>query len=136
MRLEYQMAAVAACILYVGCTGSFAFAAAVELRDPMIDEGSVAVPVAISAERGDKVASLQFDVHFDRAAFEVYGVTEGNSAADALKQVIILVYYQGLKYREAADVLSIPVGTVKSRLHGAVYKLSVLLTDTSLASYE
>ena len=55
---------------------------------------------------------------------------------DALRQLIMLVYYQGLKYREAADVLSIPVGTVKSRLHGAVYKLNVLLTDTSLAHYE
>jgi len=35
-----------------------------------------------------------------------------------------LVYYQGMKYREAAEVLSIPVGTVKSRLHSAVLKLN------------
>ncbi|MGY8771266.1 MAG: RNA polymerase sigma factor [Pirellulales bacterium] len=41
-----------------------------------------------------------------------------------LKQVVVLVYYQGLKYREAADVLGIPVGTVKSRLHSAVLKLT------------
>ena len=32
----------------------------------------------------------------------------------------MLVYFQGLKYREAAQVLSLPVGTVKSRLHTAV----------------
>ena len=37
--------------------------------------------------------------------------------------VVRLVYFQGLKYREAADVLSIPVGTVKSRLHSAIMKL-------------
>ncbi len=38
--------------------------------------------------------------------------------------VVQLVYYKGLKYREAADVLSIPVGTVKSRLHAAINRLS------------
>lgn len=38
--------------------------------------------------------------------------------------VIQLVYYQGMKYREAAEVLDIPVGTVKSRLHAAVAKLT------------
>jgi RNA polymerase sigma-70 factor, ECF subfamily len=42
---------------------------------------------------------------------------------DFLRQVLILAYYQGLKYREIADVLGIPVGTVKSRLHAALVKL-------------
>jgi RNA polymerase sigma-70 factor (ECF subfamily) len=42
---------------------------------------------------------------------------------DFLKQVLILAYYQGLKYREIADILGIPVGTVKSRLHAALVKL-------------
>jgi RNA polymerase sigma-70 factor (ECF subfamily) len=40
------------------------------------------------------------------------------------KQVVLLVYFQGMKYREAAEVLDIPVGTVKSRLHAAITKLS------------
>jgi RNA polymerase sigma-70 factor (ECF subfamily) len=40
-----------------------------------------------------------------------------------LRQVLILAYYQGLKYREIADILDIPVGTVKSRLHAALVKL-------------
>jgi len=43
---------------------------------------------------------------------------------DPLKNALILVYHQGLKYREAADVLGIPVGTVKSRLHSALLKLN------------
>jgi RNA polymerase sigma-70 factor (ECF subfamily) len=42
---------------------------------------------------------------------------------DFLRQVLILAYYQGLKYREIADILDIPVGTVKSRLHAALVKL-------------
>lgn len=40
-----------------------------------------------------------------------------------LRQVLVLAYYQGLKYREIADILNIPVGTVKSRLHAALVKL-------------
>ncbi len=43
---------------------------------------------------------------------------------DALRSSVVLVYFQGMKYREAADVLSIPVGTIKSRLHAAIVKLS------------
>lgn len=40
-----------------------------------------------------------------------------------MRQVVILAYYQGLKYREIAEILDIPVGTVKSRLHAALVKL-------------
>jgi RNA polymerase sigma-70 factor (ECF subfamily) len=40
-----------------------------------------------------------------------------------LRQVVILAYYQGLKYREIAEIMGIPVGTVKSRLHAALVKL-------------
>ncbi|HZL88854.1 MAG TPA: sigma-70 family RNA polymerase sigma factor [Pirellulaceae bacterium] len=43
---------------------------------------------------------------------------------DGLRDVVQLVYFQELKYREAAEVLGIPVGTVKSRLHAAVAKLN------------
>ena len=43
---------------------------------------------------------------------------------EALRSALLLVYHQGLKYREAADVLGIPVGTVKSRLHAALVKLN------------
>lgn len=42
---------------------------------------------------------------------------------DFLKQVVHLAYYQGMKYREIADELQIPVGTVKSRLHTAMQRL-------------
>jgi len=39
------------------------------------------------------------------------------------REVVLLVYFQGMKYREAAEAMSIPVGTVKSRLHSAIIKL-------------
>ena len=44
--------------------------------------------------------------------------------SEPMRDVVHLVYYQGLKYREAAEVLDVPVGTVKSRLHAAVQKLN------------
>ncbi len=45
---------------------------------------------------------------------------------DPLRQTLILAYFQDLKYREIAEILSIPVGTVKSRLHAALTKLQDL----------
>ncbi|HIA20188.1 MAG TPA: sigma-70 family RNA polymerase sigma factor [Planctomycetaceae bacterium] len=42
---------------------------------------------------------------------------------ESMRSVVHLVYYQGMKYREAAEILDIPVGTVKSRLHAAIIKL-------------
>jgi RNA polymerase sigma-70 factor (ECF subfamily) len=42
---------------------------------------------------------------------------------DQLRTAVKLVYFRGLKYREAADELSVPVGTVKSRIHSAVKRL-------------
>jgi RNA polymerase sigma-70 factor, ECF subfamily len=47
-----------------------------------------------------------------------------NQLPDALRDVVQLIYFQDLKYREAADALQIPVGTVKSRMHAAVAKLT------------
>ena len=49
---------------------------------------------------------------------------------ESYRQVINLIYYQGLKYREAADALDIPVGTVKSRIHAAILKLNEMWHST------
>jgi RNA polymerase sigma-70 factor (ECF subfamily) len=52
-----------------------------------------------------------------------------------LKEVVLQVLYRGLKYREAADALGIPLGTVKSRLHLAMKRLHLSINPT-LASAE
>jgi RNA polymerase sigma-70 factor (ECF subfamily) len=49
---------------------------------------------------------------------------------ESYRQVLNLVYFQGLKYREAADALAIPVGTVKSRIHAAILKLNEMWHQT------
>ncbi len=53
---------------------------------------------------------------------------------EPLQDVIRLVYFQEMKYREAAEVLDIPVGTVKSRMHAAVAKLNEAWKQTQSSS--
>ncbi len=53
-----------------------------------------------------------------------------NNLPEFLRQVVVLAYYQGLKYREIADILDIPVGTVKSRLHSALCKLQEVWSES------
>jgi len=37
-----------------------------------------------------------------------------------LREILNLAYFQGFSYKQMAEILSIPIGTVKSRLHTAV----------------
>jgi len=46
---------------------------------------------------------------------------------DAQRSVFLLVVDQGLKYREVAEILDVPVGTVKSRVNAAVTRLRGML---------
>lgn len=60
----------------------------------------------------------------------------GEAVKEAVKRlseeqrlVFVLSENQGLKYAEIAEVLEIPVGTVKSRMHSAMHRLRELLRD-------
>ena len=48
---------------------------------------------------------------------------------DAMRDVVVLVFYQGLSFPEVAEVLEIPVGTVKSRMFHALRRLKEALRD-------
>jgi len=39
---------------------------------------------------------------------------------DNLREILVLAYFNRFSYKQMSDVLSIPIGTVKSRLHTAV----------------
>lgn len=47
-----------------------------------------------------------------------------------LRIILIMGYYQQMPYAEIAEVLDIPVGTVKSRLHAAVQHFAKLWSTT------
>src|SRR3954451_13113175 len=55
---------------------------------------------------------------------------------DQLQSAVKLVYFRGMKYREAADELEVPVGTVKSRLHSAVKRLGQAWEDNQTSPQE
>lgn len=44
---------------------------------------------------------------------------------DDLRVVILLIFFQGLKYRDVAEGFDMPIGTVKTRVHKALVKLNV-----------
>nr|WP_314581990.1 RNA polymerase sigma factor [uncultured Pseudomonas sp.] len=47
-----------------------------------------------------------------------------NSLPEAQRETVFLTYVEGLSYKEAAEILHIPVGTVMSRLAAARLKLA------------
>ncbi len=58
----------------------------------------------------------------DELSQQVRGAVD--QLTDLHKQVIVLSYFQGFKYQDIAEVLGIPLGTVKSRLNSAMAKLT------------
>ena len=82
------------------------------------------------AEERGSLYSLLSDESPDPAV--VFGMREDAASVqvavgalpELLRQAVLLVYFQGLKYREAAEVLGVPTGTVKSRLHAAIERLT------------
>ena len=60
------------------------------------------------------------DIHY--RAVEALG-----RLSNEMREVVVLNIYQGLKYAEIAEVLEVPLGTVKSRMFKAMAKLQELL---------
>ncbi|WP_275783962.1 RNA polymerase sigma factor [Pararhizobium gei] len=53
------------------------------------------------------------------------------SMPEGLASVFVLVNVEGHSYREAADILKIPIGTVMSRLSTARMRLAAMITETA-----
>ena len=58
------------------------------------------------------------DLAVDEKRRLVRGLLE--SMPPKLREVLVLAYYHRFPYRDIADIVGVPLGTVKSRLHGAV----------------
>ncbi len=85
------------------------------LRETEEVRGLAELMVSDEVDPSQQVADDERDELLRRAMDEL---------SEQMRSVVQLVYYQGLLYREAAEVLSIPVGTVRSRLHTAIAKLT------------
>ncbi len=70
----------------------------------------------------------------DRAAADAPHRLDVQAALDRLspklREVIVMNIYQGLRYQEIADVLGVPLGTVKSRINLAIQQLREMLNET------
>ena len=77
-------------------------------------------------------------------AFETATMTTSDAALyaavealeDDLRKVVKLCYLQQVLYREAAEILSVPIGTIKSRLKRARERLHELLTAEAREAVE
>ncbi len=60
-----------------------------------------------------------------------YGDVEGalTRLSEPMRETLVLVVMQGLAYKEAAEVLGIPVGTVKSRVSAALDRMREMLGE-------
>lgn len=53
------------------------------------------------------------------------------SLSEEMRSVVVLSFYEGFKYKEIAEILDVPVGTVKTRMFHAMRRMKeVLENDT------
>jgi len=79
----------------------------------------------------DAEAALSFDgreaIETNILAAQV--LAEVQRLPEAQRSTVFLVYVEGLTYREAAEMLGVPIGTVMSRLAAARASLGKLAAD-------
>lgn len=94
-----------------------------ELRARRIREGQGFV---------DATEVLQFegDKHVETNILAAQVLKEVLALPEAQRETVLLVYAEGLTYREAADALQVPIGTIMSRLAAARTKLGGLGADS------
>lgn len=88
-----------------------------EIRKQKVRQGEGLVPVE-EADIIDPKASPEMNLFARQVLLEVMALPEAQRTA------VSLVYIEGFSYKEAAEVLDIPIGTVMSRLSAARSKLA------------
>lgn len=78
---------------------------------------------SLDAVRAEHMAD-NYDTEANIFAAEVFNGVMG--LPEAIRNTVVLVYVEGFTYREAAEVLDVPIGTVMSRLAAARKKLAPL----------
>jgi RNA polymerase sigma-70 factor (ECF subfamily) len=91
-----------------------------QIRADKIRRGTGVVPLE-DAGLVDAGGDAESNFYLNEVFSEVMALPEAQRTA------VLLVYVEGYSYREVAEHLEIPIGTVMSRLASARYRLSALL---------
>lgn len=91
------------------------------------DRGRKIIRLDRLASEFQKAADIASQSAPERLAESVDIEAALNRLSPKLREVIVLNIYQGLRYQEVADVLEIPLGTVKSRINLALSALKKIL---------
>lgn len=92
-------------------------------REPMLSEDLQHEASPDGAAPAWDLASLDWEQVDERLKHAI------DDLPDHYREVLLLWAIEGLKYREIADVLDVPLGTIMSRLHRARNILSQQLAD-------
>jgi RNA polymerase sigma-70 factor (ECF subfamily) len=83
-----------------------------------------------ATDRDERVAAMTGSREFDEVAEEVATRLEGEQVRRCLsgltelqRESILLAYYRGSTYREVAELLDTPLGTIKTRLRDGLIRL-------------
>jgi RNA polymerase sigma-70 factor (ECF subfamily) len=87
-------------------------------RNLWIDERRAAGRRGVQTPIDDKVVQIAGDGAAEVEAGALRGDVDGAMARlpDEQREVVMLILVEGYAYREAADILEVPIGTVTSRL--------------------
>ncbi|MBN1815891.1 MAG: sigma-70 family RNA polymerase sigma factor [Sedimentisphaerales bacterium] len=81
------------------------------------DSGDVSVDDVVNILQSNKVTPAE-ELDTEERSRKISAIIA--SMPENLRAILILAYFEQFSYKQMADILSIPIGTVKSRLHTAV----------------
>jgi RNA polymerase sigma-70 factor (ECF subfamily) len=93
----------------------------ISIDDSGNDETGMTIRDTVESNQPDPLSDTINDEDANRVRKAMQRLPEN------LRQALYLIYFQCLPYREAAEILGIPFGTIKSRLNQAINKLNSLL---------